>query len=238
MADKELTFKEIWDTLHNVDVSEYTEEKMNLTYLSWARAWMLLMEHYPEAIYSFVDYDGIPYRTLPDGTAEVITQVQIGSHLRSMSLPVMDYKNNPVVNPNARQVNDNRQRCLVKNLAMFGLGMSVYAVWDDHLPSEEKDEQPKKKKTPSKKKAEVKEEPKPEVSEETFNEAWADTFLEATEKLIVMQETKEELTGFYKANTEAIARLKTDFPLHKEKLDQIFKDHAESLEDNSQENKE
>ena len=99
-------------------------------------------------------------------------------------------------------------------------------------------EQPKKKKTPSKKKAEVKEEPKPEVSEETFNEAWADTFLEATEKLIVMQETKEELTGFYKANTEAIARLKTDFPLHKEKLDQIFKDHAESLEDNSQENKE
>ena len=224
MADKELTFKEIWDTLHNVDVSEYTEEKMNLTYLSWARAWMLLMEHYPEAIYSFVDYDGIPYRTLPDGTAEVITQVQIGNHLRSMSLPVMDYKNNPVVNPNARQVNDNRQRCLVKNLES---DEPVVVI-----------EQPKKKKTPSKKKAEVKEEPKPEVSEETFNEAWADTFLEATEKLIVMQETKEELTGFYKANTEAIARLKTDFPLHKEKLDQIFKDHAESLEDNSQENKE
>ena len=29
MADKELTFKEIWETLHSVDVSEYTEEKMN-----------------------------------------------------------------------------------------------------------------------------------------------------------------------------------------------------------------
>ena len=56
MADKELTFKEIWDTLYKVDVSKHTEEKIGLTYLSWARAWMLLMEHYPQAEYAFIDY--------------------------------------------------------------------------------------------------------------------------------------------------------------------------------------
>ena len=238
----DLSFKEIWETLHNVDVSKHTEEKMKLTYLSWSRAWMLLMEHYPQAEYTFVDYNELPYRVLPDGTAEVITKVKIENHIRSMALPIMDYKNNAVVNPNSRQVNDNRMRCLVKNLAMFGLGMSVFAVWSDHLPSEEKDEQPKEKKAPPKKKAN-KEEPKAEVTDGTFDGAWADIFLEATEKLIVMQDTRELLTGFYKANKEAIGRLKSNFPEHKEKLDKTFKEHADSLvvEDsktNSQDNKE
>ena len=31
-------YKEIWETLSQVDVSEYVEEKMNLSYLSWSRA--------------------------------------------------------------------------------------------------------------------------------------------------------------------------------------------------------
>ena len=120
--------------------------------------------------------------------------------------------------------------------------MSVFAVWSDHLPSEEKDEQPKEKKAPPKKKAN-KEEPKAEVTEGTFDGAWADIFLEATEKLIVIQDTRELLTGFYKANKEAIGRLKSNFPEHKEKLDKTFKEHADSLvvEDsktNSQDNKE
>jgi len=237
----DLSFKEIWETLHNVDVSKHTEEKMKLTYLSWSRAWMLLMEHYPQAEYTFVDYNELPYRVLPDGTAEVITKVKIEGHIRSMALPIMDYKNNAVVNPNARQVNDNRMRCLVKNLAMFGLGMSVFAVWSDHLPSEEKDEQPKDKKAPTKKKAK-KAEPKAKAIGETFDEAWAGIFLEATEKLIVLQDTRELLTGFYKANKEAIGRLKSNFPEHKDRLDKTFKDHADSLAEdsktNSQDNKE
>ena len=50
---KQPTYAEIWDTLSKVDVSEYVEEKMNLSYLSWSRAWWLLMEHYPEATYEY-----------------------------------------------------------------------------------------------------------------------------------------------------------------------------------------
>ena len=38
-------------------------------------------------------------------------------------------------------------RCLVKNVAMFGLGISVFAgMSDDTLPDAEKDKQPKGKK--------------------------------------------------------------------------------------------
>ena len=36
---KQPTYAEIWDTLSKVDVSEYVEEKMNLSYISLSRAW-------------------------------------------------------------------------------------------------------------------------------------------------------------------------------------------------------
>jgi hypothetical protein len=230
----DLTFKEIWDTLYAVDVSDYTEEKMNLTYLSWARAWMLLMRHYPQAEYTFTYYGDLPYRSLPDGTAEVITKIQIEDHVRSMALPIMDYKNNSLVNPNSRQVSDNRMRCLVKNLAMFGLGMSVFASWADHLPDPKKDKPPKNKKLPPKKKEKT-EEPKAEVTEETFDEAWANTVIEGVNATISMNKTKEELINFWKANKETIGRLKSDFPEQKKELDLVFKKYAESLNPNNEE---
>ena len=99
MANKELTYEEVWKKLSKVDVSKHTEEKMKLTYLSWSRMWNLLMQNYPQAQYEFVDFDGVPYKTLPDGTTEVITRITIDNLVREMRLPVMDYKNNPVVDP-------------------------------------------------------------------------------------------------------------------------------------------
>ena len=179
-SENDLTFKEIWDTLSKIDVSEYTEQKMNLTYLSWARAVMLVSNVY-EMKYKFCDINGLPYRLLPDGSAEVITEVTIGKHKRQMALPIMDYKNNPVKDIDARQLNDNRMRCLVKNLAMFGLGMSVFAQWDNHLPSEEKDE-------------------KPEVKDK-HDEAWAKLFAESMELLIKKSKTVSDLTSLYTNDT-------------------------------------
>ena len=224
----ELEFKDIWETLYNLDVSKHTEEKMNLTYLSWSRAWMLLMSEYPQATYTFVDFEGVPYRTLPDGTTEVATQIKIDNHVRSMILPIMDYKNNAVVNPNARQVNDNRMRCLVKNLAMFGLGMKVFTQFDDHLPDEEKDEQPKAKKQP--KKEEPKEVSKPEPkADDTKTEEWADAFIEATEKTMTLNQSKEELRSFMKANAQGFSDLKIFFPERRDKLNDAISKYADTL---------
>jgi hypothetical protein len=226
----EVAFKEIWETLRKVDVSEYTEEKMGLTYLSWSRAWMLTVDHFPDARYEFHDFDGVPFRTLPDGTAEVVTSVTIEGHTRSMILPVMDYKNNPVVNPNARQVNDNRMRCLVKNLAMFGLGMSVFAVWSDHLPDAEKDKQPEKKKPAAKAKKKAKKKPvEKEENLDEFNEDWANTFVEGMIAAMDIHDTKDSLTGYWKGNRESIGRLTSGFPEQKAKLDEAFKSKAQEL---------
>ena len=194
-SENDLTFKEIWDTLSAIDVSEYTEQKMNLTYLSWARAVMLVSNVY-EMKYKFCDINGLPYRLLPDGSAEVITEITIGKHKRQMALPIMDYKNNPVKDIDARQLNDNRMRCLVKNLAMFGLGMSVFAQWDNHLPSEEKDK-------------------KPEVKDK-HDEAWAKLFAESMELLIKKSKTVSDLTSLYTNDTN-----KAQFNILKERYADI-----------------
>ena len=229
MSD-ELTYREVWDNLSKMDVSEYTEEKMKLTYLSWSRMWMLLMSQYPQAQYEFVEFDGVPFKPLPDGSTEVATRITIDNLVREMRLPVMDYKNNPVVNPHARQVSDNAMRCLVKNVAMFGLGISVFAgMSDDTLPDAEKDKQPEGKKEP-----EPVTELEPETiidraTEEVKDEAWAKVFVEGTTKVIQAFKTREDVVDMYKANSKSIGILKDKFPEHKELLDQNIQDHVNTL---------
>jgi len=219
MADKKLTYKDVWETLSKVDVSKHTEEKMKLTYLSWSRMWMLLCENYPQAQYEFVDFDGVPYKTLPDGTAEVVTRITIDDLVREMRLSVMNYKNEAIVNPNSRQVSDNAMRCLVKCVAMFGLGISVYTGMEgESLPSEEKDIQPKDKKAPPKKAEPVKEEA---VEEEDAmgSKGWADAFVHGFVETLALYTTRDEVVNAYKTNSEAVGTLKDKFPKHKETLD-------------------
>jgi len=228
MAEKKLTYKDVWETLSKVDVSKHTEEKMKLTYLSWSRMWMLLCEHYPQAQYEFVDFDGVPYKTLPDGTAEVVTRIMIDDLVREMRLPVMDYKNNPVVNPHARQVSDNAMRCLVKCVAMFGLGISVFTgMAEETLPDESIDEQPKGKKTPSKKAEPVKEEV---VEEDAMgSKGWADAFVHGFVETLALYTTRDEVVNAYKTNSEAVGTLKDKFPKHKETLDVAIQDFISKL---------
>tara|TARA_Y100000593_G_scaffold83824_1_gene158329 strand:+ start:31005 stop:31739 length:735 start_codon:yes stop_codon:yes gene_type:complete len=142
MAAKTNTFKEIWSTLSKVNVNEHTDDKGGLTYLSWAWAWGTLMEHYPQATYTFREWDrgdGVlcDFFSYPDGSVKVEVTISIDGHERSMWLPVMDYRNRAIEKPNSRQISDTKMRCLAKCMAMFGLGHYIFAGED--LPSEEKD---------------------------------------------------------------------------------------------------
>ena len=117
--------KEIWSTLSSIDCSKHIEKKNNLSYLSWAWAWGVLMEHYPEATFEF----DTP-QSQPDGTMMVFCTISIGEASRRMWLPVMDYKNKAIVNPDAFAINTANMRCLVKCMALFGLGLYIYAGED------------------------------------------------------------------------------------------------------------
>tara|TARA_R100000781_G_scaffold67442_2_gene42536 strand:- start:810 stop:1547 length:738 start_codon:yes stop_codon:yes gene_type:complete len=229
-----LTYKGVWETLSKVDVSDHTEKKMNLTYLSWAWAWGVLMEHYPEAKYSFYEDDNhVPFVTLPDGTCEVRCRVSIGDLVREMWLPIMNHKNQPVINPNSFQVNTSKMRCLTKCLGMWGLGHYIYAGED--LPDgEAKEEKPVGKK-PVPKKTPVKEEPKKEESVEevkddfVYDEKWAEAFVEGFVKTLAVCNSQEEVAGLYKANPEQIGVLKDKFADQKKRLDAFSVQHVENL---------
>lgn len=132
------TAKDIWQTLSKIDVSGKTEKKGNLTYLSWAWAWGTLMDHYPESQY-FFDDDTV----FSDGSVMVHVAVHIKEHVKTMWLPVLNYKNQAIQNPSAMDINTARMRCLTKCLAMFGLGHYIYAGED--LPEAVKEDNQHKK---------------------------------------------------------------------------------------------
>ena len=114
-----------FETLSQINVNEHTEQRQQFTYLSWSWAWSILMEHCPDATYEM-----LPDIIYPGGTMEVRTSITIGEKTHMMWLPVMDYKNKAIAEPNSVDINKARMRCLVKNIAMFGLGIYIYSGED------------------------------------------------------------------------------------------------------------
>ena len=123
----------VWQTLSSINVNDHTESKGNLTYLSWAWAWAVTKQHYPDACYTFHDNE-----VHSDGTMTVHCDVIIDELAHEMWLPVMDHRNNAVANPNAFQINTAKMRCLTKGLSMHGLGAYIYAGEDLPAPEPEK----------------------------------------------------------------------------------------------------
>jgi len=129
-----MNFKEIY----SIDVTANVSTKGRFKYLSWAHAWKWFVEQYPTATYEVIkDEQGKCY--FGDATVGymVYTKVTVDKLTHEMWLPVMDHNNKTVLKPNMFQVNKTVMRCLVKNLAMFGLGLYIYAGED--LPNEEDD---------------------------------------------------------------------------------------------------
>ena len=120
-----------FDELYALNVNEKTEKKNNLTYLSWAWAWAEFKKAYPDANYEIVkNPDGLPFFESKEGYM-VYTKVTADGLTYEMWLPVMDYKNKALQgNATMFDVNKTIMRCLTKNLAMFGLGLYIYAGED------------------------------------------------------------------------------------------------------------
>lgn len=149
----------VFEELNAINVNEKTEKKKSggteLTYLSWTWAWAEVKKRFPEAHYEIVMYDGLPYVYDENTGYMVFTNVTIDGITHTMWLPVMDGANKAMKNKpytystkyNGEKtvdaatmfdVNKTIMRCLVKNLAMFGLGLYIYAGED--LPEVEVEE--------------------------------------------------------------------------------------------------
>lgn len=119
-----------FEEVYAINVNDKTEKKGNLTYLSWAFAWAEFKKVYPNASYKVNEFDG----TFCSGNEKmgymVQTQVTAGDTTYEMWLPVMDMRNNAILQPKMTEINKTIMRCLTKNLAMFGLGLYIYAGED------------------------------------------------------------------------------------------------------------
>ena len=133
--------KTTFEKLSAINVNAHVEKKSNLTYLSWAWAWSETKKACPDATYKIgqTDYD------------EVLgfmchTEVTIDGETLEMWLPVMDGANKSMLKKSytyqtrygektveaatSFDINKTIMRCLVKNLAMFGMGIYIYAGED------------------------------------------------------------------------------------------------------------
>lgn len=120
-----------FEDVAKVNVNEHTEKKGNLTYLSWAWAWAEFKKLYPDASYEVVKFgEGKPYYCDEKTGYMCYTKVKADGIEHEMWLPVMDSRNKAMLQPTMFDINKTIMRCLTKNLAMFGLGLYIYAGED------------------------------------------------------------------------------------------------------------
>lgn len=120
-----------FDDAIKINVNDKTEKKGNLTYLSWAWAWAEFKKIYPDATYEVVKFgDGKPYYCDEKTGYMCYTKVKADGTEHEMWLPVMDSRNKAMLQPTMFDINKTIMRCLTKNLAMFGLGLYIYAGED------------------------------------------------------------------------------------------------------------
>ena len=153
---EQTTTKSHFDVLNAINVNDHVEKKDNkMSYLTWAWAWAEVKKLYPNASYQIHKTPtGLPYVEDPNTGYMVFTTVTIDGVSHDMWMAVMDgafmamkkdrytyegwtWKNGVKVRIeksvdacSMHDINRAIMRCLVKNLAMFGLGLYIYAGED------------------------------------------------------------------------------------------------------------
>ena len=121
--------KEAINTLLATNVNNHTEKKNNLTYLSWAWAWAEALKADSSATYKVEMFGDKCFMDI-NGTAMVFVTVTMFGKPMTCQLPVMDYRNKAIPNPDAFAVNTAIMRCMTKALSLHGLGLYIYAGED------------------------------------------------------------------------------------------------------------
>ena len=125
MFDRKEAIKELLAT----NVNNHTEKKNNLTYLSWAWAWAEALKADANATYKVEMFGDKCFMDI-NGTAMVFVTVTMFGKPMTCQLPVMDYRNKAISNPDAFAVNTAIMRCMTKALSLHGLGLYIYAGED------------------------------------------------------------------------------------------------------------
>lgn len=156
-----------FEELEKIDCSDKIEKRKDgnteLSYLSWAWAWSIFKKKCPDATYTIKKFQNAKNELVPymydDNTGYMVnTEITADGITYEMWLPVMNSANKAMKNipytyktkfngeksveaATMFDINKTIMRCLVKNMAMFGLGLYIYAGED--LPENEEQKPPK-----------------------------------------------------------------------------------------------
>jgi hypothetical protein len=128
----------LFETLYKINVKDHVEKKGQFSYLSWPYAVAELRKAAPDATWETIKFDGKPYCETKAGCF-VEVAVTVNGITLSQIHPVLDMRNQTILAPNAFQINTSIQRCLVKAIALHGLGLYIYAGEDLPEDDERKD---------------------------------------------------------------------------------------------------
>jgi hypothetical protein len=121
--------KEAIKKMLSTNVNEHTEKKGGLSYLSWAWAWAEALKADEDATFKVEMFGDKCFMDI-NGTAMVFVTVTMFRKSMTCQLPVMDYRNKAIPNPDAFAVNTAIMRCMTKALSLHGLALYLYAGED------------------------------------------------------------------------------------------------------------
>jgi hypothetical protein len=202
--------------LRQIDVSKYTEKKNGLTYLSWAWAVDQLLLSDPKAHWFYPEY-----QRWGNGSVMVFCTVVANDISRTAQLPVMDYRNKPISEPDSFAVNTAMQRCLAKAIALHGIGLYIYNGEDlppDTIeePVEQKKEAPKPT-APTKTAAGGKPHPVTSNKEWTITPAgeegtdeWVEGIRIGVDMMLKLATNPDDVANLFKNNRSLFDKLKAE----------------------------
>ena len=115
--------------LSAINVNGHVEKKGGFSYLSWPYAVAQLRLADASATWEVRRFNGLPYLATEAGVF-VEVAVTVNGVTLSQIHPVLDGRNRPLLAPSAFDINSSLQRCLVKAIALHGLGLYIYAGED------------------------------------------------------------------------------------------------------------
>ncbi|QDP66284.1 MAG: hypothetical protein Unbinned6224contig1000_5 [Prokaryotic dsDNA virus sp.] len=119
----------IFKDLSSISIKGKTDKKGKFDYMSWATAWSMVKEQYPDAQRKVYESEHTGLNFFTDGkTAYVKVGITINGMEHIDYLPVMDYRNNSISMEKitSMDVNTAIQRSTAKAIAMHGLGLSLW----------------------------------------------------------------------------------------------------------------
>lgn len=125
--------KSVFKTLSEIPVQSKVQQKGQMKYISWANAWDLLKQNFPDASRQVYEDQSTGFNYFTDGR---YAWVKVGVTVNGMEhidyLPVMDFRNNalPIDKVTATDINKTIQRSTTKAIAMHGLGLSLWTGED------------------------------------------------------------------------------------------------------------